>query len=178
MNNNVSQEEIHNNLNLIYRNAINLNKLVNQLLDFRKLQSGNLKLNLTEADLVDFTRIVVDSFNDFATEKQIKLKFITLKKRLFVCFDPDVIEKILNNLLSNAFKFTDAGGSISVNLSLIFDSDDNDFLGGEKEKQFIEIIVKDTGRGIQEKNLNKIFLRFFKPTTAKPIREPESVCRW
>jgi signal transduction histidine kinase/ligand-binding sensor domain-containing protein/DNA-binding response OmpR family regulator len=167
MNNNVSQEEIHNNLNLIYRNAINLNKLVNQLLDFRKLQSGNLKLNLTEADLVDFTRIVVDSFNDFATEKQIKLKFITLKKRLFVCFDPDVIEKILNNLLSNAFKFTDAGGSISVNLSLIFDSDDNDFLGGEKEKQFIEIIVKDTGRGIQEKNLNKIFLRFFQTDDSK-----------
>lgn len=76
-------------------------------------------------------------------------------------FDPDIIEKILNNLLSNAFKFTDAEGTVSVNLSLIFDSDDNDFQEAEKEKQFIEIIVKDTGRGIQDKNLNKIFLRFF-----------------
>lgn len=161
MNNASGQEEIQNNLKLIHRNALNLNKLLNQLLDFRKLQSGNLKLNLTEADLVDFIRNIVNSFNDFANEKQIKLKFITLKKRLHVSFDPDIIEKILNNLLSNAFKFTDEGGSVSVNLSLVFDSDDNDFLDGEKEKQYIEMIVKDTGHGISDKNLNKIFNRFF-----------------
>ncbi len=161
MNNTVGHEEIQNNLKLIHRNALNLNKLLNQLLDFRKLQSGNLKLNLTEADLVDFIRTIVNSFNDFANEKQIKLKFTTLKKRLYVSFDPDIIEKILNNLLSNAFKFTDEGGSVTVNLSLIFDSDDNDFLDGEKEKQYIEMIVKDTGRGISDNNLNKIFNRFF-----------------
>lgn len=157
----VDEKEMQVNLNLIYRNALNLSKLVNQLLDFRKLQSGNLKLSLTEADLVGFVQNLVHSFNDFAAEKQIKLKFTTLKKRLFVSFDPDVIEKILNNLLSNAFKFTEAGGTISVNLSLIFDSEDTDFLNEEKEEQFIEIIVKDTGRGIQEKHLNKIFMRFF-----------------
>ncbi|MFV0266675.1 MAG: two-component regulator propeller domain-containing protein [Draconibacterium sp.] len=153
--------ELRDNLKLMHRNAENLNKLINQLLDFRKLQTGNLKLNLTEADIVSFIRNIVNSFNDYALEKDIKLSFHTLKKRLFVAFDPDKIEKILNNLLSNAFKFTDAGGSISVNLSLIFDSEHDDFTETGEEKQFIEINIKDTGKGISNSNLEKIFMRFF-----------------
>ncbi len=161
LHNNVNETERQNHLNLIYRNALNLNKLLNQLLDFRKLQSGNLKLHLSENDLVEFVRNVVNSFDEFAVEKEISLKFTTLKKRLVTNFDADIFEKILNNLLSNAFKFTDPGGAISVNLSLIFDSDENDFSDSKKETQFIELTVKDTGKGIQNKNLNKIFLRFF-----------------
>lgn len=153
------------NLQLMQRNAGNLNKLVNQLLDFRKLQTGNLKLNLTEGDLVGFIHNIVDSYNDFAIEKEIKLKFNTLKKQLFVSFDPDKIEKIMNNLISNAFKFTDQGGTISVNIALIFGADDDDFTEAEKEKQFIEISVKDTGRGIEQSNLDKIFHRFFQAET-------------
>ena len=74
-------------------------------------------------------------------------EFNTLSDRLFVSFDPDKIEKILNNLLSNAFKYTEENGSISVNLSLIFDSDDDDFNDAAEEKQYIEINIKDTGRG-------------------------------
>ena len=143
------------------RNAKNLNKLISQLLDFRKLESGNLKLNLSEGDLILFINNIVNSFNDLASEKQVKLKFNTVKKQLFTAFDPDTIEKILNNLLSNAFKFTDPGGVIIVNLSLVFGLDDDDFSVDEKEKQFIEITVRDTGRGIPEKNLNRIFQRFF-----------------
>jgi DNA-binding response OmpR family regulator/two-component sensor histidine kinase len=131
------------------------------LLDFRKLQAGNLKLNLTEADIVSFIRNIVDSFQDFATEKQINLNFNTLKKRLFVSFDPDKIEKILNNLISNAFKFTEPKGTISVNLSLIFDSNEEEFSGEQSENQFIEISIKDTGRGISSENQSKIFTRFF-----------------
>jgi len=68
----------------MHRNAENLNKLINQLLDFRKLQTGNLKLNLTEADIVSFIRNIVNSFNDYALEKDIKLSFHTLKKRLLL----------------------------------------------------------------------------------------------
>ncbi len=161
INNEMPKEKVNENLQLMQRNAKNLDKLISQLLDFRKLQTGNLKLNLTEADIVDFIRNIVDSFNDFAVEKGISLKFNTLKKHLNAAFDPDKIEKILNNLISNAFKFTAQGGSINVNLSLIFDSDDNDFSESGKEKQFIEIIVKDTGRGIAANHLNRIFQRFF-----------------
>jgi signal transduction histidine kinase/ligand-binding sensor domain-containing protein/DNA-binding response OmpR family regulator len=161
MNSQVGEEEKQTNLKLIHRNALNLNKLVDQLLDFRKLQSGNLKLNLSEADLVEFVRNVVNSFSDFAVEKEITLKFTSLKKKLIANFDADILEKVLNNLLSNAFKYTELGGTISVSLSLVFDSDDNVFSNIEKETQFIEVTVKDTGRGIHDKNLNRIFLRFF-----------------
>ncbi|WP_340111378.1 two-component regulator propeller domain-containing protein [Maribellus mangrovi] len=153
--------EVKENLRLMHRNAQNLNRLINQLLDFRKLQTGNLKLNLTEADLVRFIRNIVNSFNDYAIEKDIKLTFKTLKKRLFVSFDPDKIEKIMNNLLSNAFKFTEAKGSISINISLVFDSESEDFSDEGGEKQYIEINVKDTGKGITSKNVEKIFMRFF-----------------
>ncbi|MFB6344006.1 two-component regulator propeller domain-containing protein [Saccharicrinis sp. FJH62] len=160
MHNKLSETEVNDNIKLVHRNAKNLDRLINQLLDFRKLQTGNLKLNLTEADIVRFVENIVESFRSLAEEKQIRLKFTTLKKSLFTAFDPDKIEKILNNLLSNAFKFTDQGGTISVNLSLIFDSED-EFNSDEKEKQFIEISVKDTGKGITNKNINKIFMRFF-----------------
>lgn len=158
---NNSDNETQEHLHLMHRNAKNLDKLISQLLDFRKLQTGNLKLNLTEADIVSFVRNIVNSFNHFAIEKQIKLKFTTLKKELNAAFDPDKVEKILNNLLSNAFKFTNSLGSISITLSLVFDTDDDDFIEEEKEKQFIEITIKDTGKGISGKNLNKIFTRFF-----------------
>ncbi len=160
-NSNVEENEKQKSLDLIHRNAQNLNRLVNQLLDFRKLQTGNLKLSLTEADMVEFVRNVVNSFNDFAVEKGMSLKFTSLKKKLIANFDADIFEKILNNLLSNAFKYTEPGGTVSVRLALVFDSGDNDFSGAEKEAQFIELTVKDTGRGIQDKYLNKIFLRFF-----------------
>ncbi len=153
--------ESKENLRLMHRNAQNLDRLISQLLDFRKLQSGNLKLNLTEADIVSFVRNIVNSFDDYAVDKDIKLTFNTLKKRLFVSFDPDKIEKIINNLLSNAFKYTDAKGSITVNLSLIFDSTDDDFNEENEEKQFIEISIKDTGKGISRKHIDRIFVRFF-----------------
>jgi signal transduction histidine kinase/ligand-binding sensor domain-containing protein/DNA-binding response OmpR family regulator len=154
-------QEVKENLTMMHRNAQNLDRLITQLLDFRKLQSGNLKLNLTEADIVSFTRNIVNSFSSLAHEKDIKLTFTSLKKRLFVAFDADKIEKILNNLLSNAFKYTEAEGAISVNLSLIFEPDEDSFSDAEEEKQYIEISIKDTGKGIQDKNLDKIFVRFF-----------------
>jgi signal transduction histidine kinase/ligand-binding sensor domain-containing protein/DNA-binding response OmpR family regulator len=154
-------QEVQENLKMMHRNAQNLDRLITQLLDFRKLQSGNLKLNLTKADIVSFTRNIVNSFSSLAQEKDIKLTFTSLKKRLFVSFDADKIEKILNNLLSNAFKYTEAEGAVSVNLSLIFDADEDSFSDAQEEKQFIEISIKDTGKGIQDKNLDKIFVRFF-----------------
>jgi len=161
INKDIPKDEMKENLHLMQRNAKNLDKLISQLLDFRKLQTGNLKLNLTESDIVDFIRTIVNSFNDYADEKGITLKFNTLKKGLNAVFDADKIEKILNNLISNSFKFTGQGGTIAVNLSLVFDTDDNDFNETDKEKQFIEIAVKDTGKGIAANNLNRIFQRFF-----------------
>ena len=160
-NNEVKKEEMNENLDLVYRNANTLDKLINQLLDFRKLQAGNLKLNLSENDIVEFTRILVNSFADFAKEKQINIKFSTAKKQLIAVFDQDKIEKIINNLLSNALKFTAPGGSVSVFLSLVFKHEEESATHEEQDMQFIEITVKDTGRGIPRQNIGKIFNRFF-----------------
>lgn len=165
INNRVPPEEMHAYLDLVYRNTKNLDRLINQLLDFRKLETGNLKLEMTNEDMVSLISNVVASFEEYAREKQITLKFQTLKKKLVAAFDPNKVETILNNLLSNALKYTEEGGSVTVNLSLVFAGEDEDTISNQPEKQYIEIAVKDTGKGIAESNITKIFTRFFRVDT-------------
>ena len=160
-NNTIPEPEIKGHLDLMHRNANQLHQLINQLLDFRKLESGNLKLNLKRGDLVSFLAGVVNSFENFAKEKEIELKFNSLKKEIVTNFDEDKIAKIMNNLLSNALKFTGKGGKVIVNISLVFDTEDHEKPGDAGEKQIIEITVKDTGIGIEQSNIGKIFNRFF-----------------
>jgi len=159
--NTIPENEIKGHVEVMHRNATQLHQLINQLLDFRKLETGNLKLALTCGDMVSFLAEIVGSFDKYAEEKEINLKFNSLKKEIITNFDADKLGKIMNNLLSNAFKFTGKGGKISVNLSLVFDSDESDQIGDPLEKRMIEITVKDTGIGIAESNLEKIFVRFF-----------------
>jgi DNA-binding response OmpR family regulator/nitrogen-specific signal transduction histidine kinase len=163
----VPDAEIPSHLELVYRNTSQLNRLITQLLDFRKLETGNLKLELFQDDMVNLVSEVVGSFEEYAKEKQIELKFFTLKKRLIALFDPEKIKTILNNLISNALKYTNEGGTVSVHLSLIFDSDEEDSLNNKPEKQFIEISVKDNGKGIAESDIEKIFIRFFRSEPSK-----------
>ena len=155
-NNMLPPSEIKGHVEVMHRNATQLHQLINQLLDFRKLETGNLKLILTRGDLVSYISEIVSSFDKYAEEKEIELKFNSLKKGIITNFDTDKVAKIMNNLLSNAFKFTGKGGKISVNLSLVFDPAEN-----SEDKRLIEITVKDTGIGISESNLEKIFTRFF-----------------
>jgi len=159
---NVPDDEIPSHLDLVYRNTRHLDRLINQLLDFRKLETGNLKLEFTHDDIVSLVSNVVNSFDDYAKEKKISLEYHSLKKKLVTLFDPDKVETILNNLLSNALKYTPEGGKVSVNLSLVFASDEENSFSSETEKQYIEISVKDSGKGISEKNIEKIFTRFFR----------------
>ena len=160
-NNTIPEPEIKGHLEVMHRNASQLHQLINQLLDFRKMETGNLKLNLSRGDLVSYISEIVNSFGKYAEEKEIELKFNTLKKEIITSFDADKVAKIMNNLLSNAFKFTGKGGKIAVNLSLVFDSDETEQMGDSAEKRIVEITVKDTGIGISESNLEKIFTRFF-----------------
>lgn len=159
--NTIPEHEIRGHIEVMHRNAAQLHQLINQLLDFRKLETGNLKLVLACGDMVSFLAEVVGAFDKYAEEKGIILKFNSLKKEIITSFDADKLGKIMNNLLSNAFKFTGKGGKISVNLSLVFDSDEKEQAIESPEKRMIEIIVKDTGIGIAESNLEKIFIRFF-----------------
>jgi len=158
----VPEEEIPSHLAVVYRNTQQLNRLINQLLDFRKLETGNLKLELTQDDMVSVVSDIVRSFEEFARENQITLEFHTLKKKLIAIFDPDKVETIITNLISNALKYTEEGGMVSVHLSLVFAPEDDDSFNNAPEKQYIEISVKDTGKGISETNIDKIFTRFFR----------------
>ncbi len=158
----VPEDEVQSHLAMVYRNTKQLDRLINQLLDFRKLEAGNLKLELTSGDMVTLVSNVTHSFDEFAREKQITLKFNSLKKRIVALYDPDKVETIVNNLISNAIKYTDEGGQVSVHLSLVFAAEDEEALDTVPEKQYIEIAVKDTGKGISQSNIEKIFTRFFR----------------
>jgi CheY-like chemotaxis protein len=142
--------EQHHHLIMIKRNGKRLLNLVNQLLDFRKMEYNELKLNLKKGDLVQFIKDVFSSFSDIANQKQIQYHFESEVLSFITDFDHDKIERIFFNLLSNAFKFTPLGGHVSIILSL-----------SEEETKSLEIKVIDTGIGIARENQDRIFERFF-----------------
>jgi signal transduction histidine kinase/ligand-binding sensor domain-containing protein/DNA-binding response OmpR family regulator len=144
-----------NKLQLVRKNADQLLVLINQLLDFRKIEAGKQSVHYEKADIIIFIRSVVDSFGSMAAEKGIDLEFLSENDTLFTWFDSDKIQKIINNLLSNALKFTDQAGKVTVKFRL-----HQNEITEDGEKSFYTISVKDTGKGISETNLQKIFNRF------------------
>lgn len=137
----------------IGRNARRLLNLVNQLLDFRKLEVQELKLAPVQGDLVSFVRDLTVSFSDIAEKKRISFVFNSMTDSLIMSFDPDKMERIIFNLLSNAFKFTPENGSVSVEI------EEREY--EEHRGAWIEIRVKDDGIGIPSNKQNRIFERFF-----------------
>ncbi|HSC37198.1 MAG TPA: two-component regulator propeller domain-containing protein, partial [Chitinophagaceae bacterium] len=148
------QEKAVNKLHMIQRNGRRLLNLVNQLLDFRKMEEHELKLQLSEDDLVAFVKDVSHSFTDLSERKNIQFTVDSEPCALQVLFDHDKMERILFNLLSNAFKFTLAGGAVSVTLQELEEN------AGEG-RQWVSIKVKDTGIGMPAETKEKIFQRFF-----------------
>jgi len=159
----IENENQRNTLLLIQRNARRLLNLVNQLLDFRRLEFQSFSLNLSFGDFVSFVRDCVNSFIDIAEKKEIRLIFNSEIQILNTYFDHDKVEKIMFNLLSNAFKFTPVKGKIEVNLNLINDIPENLKSQEDKElfKKWIKIEVKDTGIGIPKEKQQKVFERFY-----------------
>lgn len=147
-------KESFGQLHMIKRNAKRLLNLVNQLLDFRKMEEHELKLQVTEGELVSFIQDVCDSFKDLSERKKIDFDFKTNFDQLYTSFDQDKIERILFNVLSNAFKFTLAGGKISLELERV-QSDSNSSV------VWVSMKITDTGIGIPEDKKEKIFERFF-----------------
>ena len=146
-------------LNVIKRNASRLLRLINQLMDFRKIEEAKLEMNFERSDLVQFIKNIVDSFNHEANERKINYSFIQTCSSLEAWFDHDKFDKIIYNLLSNAFKFTQDGGSVS--LSIIVDEASTTKYSEINAKRTIEIIVKDSGIGIPKESQQKIFDRFY-----------------
>jgi signal transduction histidine kinase/ligand-binding sensor domain-containing protein/DNA-binding response OmpR family regulator len=152
---NSDKPEQKNQLVMIKRNGRRLLNLVNQLLDFRKMEFKELKLDLKKGNIIEFIKEVSASFTDLADQNHIGYLFDSEVESLVTKFDHDKIERILFNLLSNSFKFTASGGHISVLLRLI----SADVI--EPNKQLLEIKVIDTGIGISKEKQEKIFERFF-----------------
>jgi signal transduction histidine kinase/DNA-binding response OmpR family regulator len=141
---------------MIQRNARRLLNLVNQLLDFRKMEVEEVKLYPSEGDIIAFIRESVFSFSDLSEKKNIALTFRSQIDSIQTVFDRDKLEKILFNLLSNAFKFTPDNGSVEVSVDAPAYAK---ALAGEGT--LLKISVKDTGIGIPSDKLGKIFERFF-----------------
>ncbi|WP_285054370.1 hybrid sensor histidine kinase/response regulator transcription factor [Pedobacter ginsengisoli] len=139
-------------LQMIHRNGRRLLNLVNQLLDFRRMEVQELRLQRRPGDIIQFVKELSLAFNDVAERKNIRLDFESDRSHLITTFDHDKIERILFNLLSNAFKFTPNGGKVTVGLQA------KPAGNGQTE---LALKVSDTGIGIDADKKEQIFERFF-----------------
>ena len=134
-------------LGLIQKNANRLLRVINQILDFRKVEGKQEKLAVREIDLVPFVGEIKSYFDSMASVRVISYTFTSSIKQCTLWIDPDLLERVFFNLLSNAFKFTPEGGSVRIELT------------EEGDRVFIQVI--DTGSGIRPANLPHLFDRFY-----------------
>jgi len=144
-----NQNQQNKNLNLIYRNAIRLLRLVNQLMDFRKIEVDKMRLKVSENNLIAFVSEIVESYKSIAYKENIDLRFITNERQLSVWFDVNMLDKVIFNLLSNAFKFTKDGHFIYVYIHVSENGSD------------AIIKVEDNGIGMSEDAAENVFNMFY-----------------
>ncbi len=146
-------------LSLIKRNVVRLLNNINQIMDIRKIDRDLMKLRVKEMDIVSFVGEVIELFKDLAQSKHIELEYSHQYNELLAWIDPEFLDKILCNILSNAMKFTPEHGEIIVNL---FTTD-----ADMPEDSRLCIEITDTGKGIPEQHLSRIFERFYQAETVK-----------
>lgn len=137
--------------------AKRLLNLVNQLLDFQKAESDKLTLNARKSNIVSFSKEIFYSFRNEASRRNIKFQFNASSNQINLDFDEEKMTIVLYNLLSNAFKFSDKGGVISLTIQII----------QVKNKPYCEIIVRDSGKGMTAADMEKIFDRFYQVAKAE-----------
>lgn len=133
---------------LMQRSAERMLRLVNQVIDFNKIEAGKLDLNRKEIDAVQFTKEIVETFTPMAADKHLTLEFGSNCVTCYAEVDPDKLDVVIFNLLSNAFKFTPEHGEISVNVKQL-------------AEKILEISVKDSGPGVPTEHVEHIFDRFY-----------------
>lgn len=138
---------IVDDIHIIKKNADRLKRVVSQLLDFRKVESNKMDMRVTEVDLVAFIEEVKSYFDNMAQSKQIHYSFQHTVRSVMLWVDTDKMEKILANLLSNAFKFTPEGGTVTIRL--------------QEHAGYVILSVEDNGKGILPQNLSAVFDQFF-----------------
>ena len=148
--------DLQNAYLLMYRNARRILRLINQLMDIRKIDHGQMFLKCRETDMVGFIVDIMQAFRYMSEQKNIRFTFQHDMPELKVWVDLNNFDKVLFNILSNAFKFTPEGGNIDVTLTT---GEDNTL--SSALKHYFEISVRDTGIGIDENKIEKIFERFY-----------------
>ncbi|GAB3875949.1 substrate-binding domain-containing protein [Hymenobacter segetis] len=139
-------------LQLVRRNAQRLLRLVNQLMDFRKIDVGRMSVRATEGNLVDFVRELMDVFEKTARRRNITYRFLPAEPVVQLWFDGEILDKVFFNLLSNAFKYTPDGGHITVSLQ------------PDLVAHVVRVSVEDNGRGIAEVDQPHVFEWFYQGT--------------
>lgn len=150
LDNRTLNNKVQHQLQLIHRNGERLMQLTSQLLDYRKFESGNMKLRAAEGDIVKFIREIIAMFHPYAASKGISLQLLTRYTGINAWFDSDKIEKVMYNLIANALKFTAAGGNVMVRLDI----------AENKDRKELILQVEDNGVGIAPENLTAIFDQF------------------
>jgi len=153
-------DEVENSLEMIDRNSDGLLQLVNEMLDLAKIESGNMKLQLVQTDVIPFLKYLSESFSSLAEQNQISLTIYSEIDSLIMDFDGHKLNSVISNLLSNAIKFTPAFGKVIVHIKQITQNGEN----------FLFVKIKDNGVGISSKELPDIFDRFFQ-SDASTIRK-------
>jgi signal transduction histidine kinase/DNA-binding response OmpR family regulator len=132
----------------VRRGTLRLTKLVNQLMEFRRINTGNQRLGVVEDDIIKLARTTCDEFREVAARKDQSLTFTPFAHQHTMTFDPHLIETILYNLLSNAIKYTPQGGHISLKAKL-----------DEAQEHFL-LVVEDSGPGISEQQMPQLYQPF------------------
>jgi len=154
------KKEDGNLFSLMSRNAQRLLRLINQLLDFRKIEVGKLELNLKYDDIIKFITDSANEFEYFAKDKNIRYSIKSSLQELKMNFDSDKIDKVLYNLISNAFHYTPEGGKIAVNI----------YKCEIAEIQYLQIQISDTGIGMSDEELGMLFTIFYQGKRQKNMR--------
>ena len=152
----IEDERAKRELRIIQRNARQLGKLINQLLDIAKIEADKMELNLRHGNIVAFLKEVHTSFKSLADAKKVALVFESQEASIDMSFDPDKLELIFYNLFSNAFKFTE-NGEVSLRISLL----------ERNGKPHVRLAVQDTGIGIVEEQIPRVFDRFYQSESAR-----------
>ncbi|MEZ4992708.1 MAG: response regulator [Saprospiraceae bacterium] len=163
----VGERKARRYFHLMYNNAKRLLHLVNELMDFRKVETGAYRLDVRQADLEQTDRDIMDNFDEHALSKDIQFSFQSLRDSSESYFDRNVLEKILINLLGNAFKNTEPSGTVSLKLYDHYEQFHPEFAHSFKIKSeyrsdvYSWLHIKDTGTGIHKDHLPLIFDRYF-----------------
>ena len=147
-------------LTIAHRNINRMFKLVNQLMDFNKLENDTLRLSVEQLDVVKVINGVCDYFIYNSQERNVTINRFGMEDTLMAWTDGDKLEKILTNLISNALKFTPRGGHIDVSLD-VTDNRGNEGAGARGYENMVKITVADTGKGLPENQLENIFKRYY-----------------